>query len=182
MATFLCACGRMDVTVTLRATTTGTTIEDIYTLALRRGDLESTNEPKLRTFAGDTLTRTVQGPSPQFKVEITGNPNDLAETYHYLGIVGDPISGGTAAINRSTSVAWLTDATERGTNFSFSIRNVLSSIRERNQVIEYQFPRSELSATTGTTIVALSLERFSVGFREPPSAPSHGNLSPSKTV
>lgn len=59
---------------------------------------KSINEPKLRAFDGDNLDRSVRDPSPALKISISGNPNDLAETYHFLAFATDPtiITGGVS--------------------------------------------------------------------------------------
>lgn len=134
----------MDVTARINATTTGTTSSDIYALALRRGDAESTNEPKLRTFVGDTAGRTVRNPAAQLKVTITGQPNDLGETYHFLAFATDfasatgGVSGDRSFVtNRIGSVFDLhmrkgDNTIEATTNGSFHLGTALIAYQKSN--------------------------------------------------
>jgi hypothetical protein len=164
-------CGRMDVTARISATTTGTTSSDIYSVALRRGDAESTNELKVRTFVGDIPGRTVRNPAAQLKITITGQPNDLAETYHFVAFATDfasatgGVSGDRSYVtNRIGSVFHLhmrkgDNTVEATTNGSFHLGTALIAYQKPDdRVIPWRIDSSATNCVPAGSGDCLDLE------------------------
>lgn len=90
-------CGKVLVTArtNMEISTTGT---DVVSLSVTRGDAQAVNTKRLYSFNGMAAGSFGRLPAGQLKVEITGNPNNLGETYHYLQFLSeqDAFSGGTS--------------------------------------------------------------------------------------
>ena len=97
MCLAVAACGRITITARTNGVTSGSTV-DAVELALTRGDLESVEGPRVRSFAGRNEAEILRDPSAQLRVDVTGNPADLAEAYHFTQILTDEglLSGGTS--------------------------------------------------------------------------------------
>ncbi len=86
------ACGR--ITITGKAKGSGN--DDATEVKMIRGDLDSYGTMRLRALAGQPEASIWRDPAFQLRVDVTGNPDDLHETYHFLVAVqgeGDFVEG-----------------------------------------------------------------------------------------
>jgi hypothetical protein len=87
------ACGK--ITITGKSKGAG---DDASEVRMTRGDVDSIGTLRLIGLEGQAEEKILRDPAFQLKVEVTGNPEDLKETYHFLvAVQGEgSFSGGTS--------------------------------------------------------------------------------------
>lgn len=90
-------CGKVVVTARTNMEVSSTAT-NVVSLSVTRGDAQAVNTKRLYSFNGMPAGSFGRLPAGQLKVEITGNPNNLGETYHYLQFLSDQnaFNGGTS--------------------------------------------------------------------------------------
>lgn len=83
------SCGKIAVTANTNVMNNNTA-RNITQLSVNRGDAEAVNTKRLYSYEGAASGSTGMTPAAQLKVEITGKPNNLRESYHYLQFFSDP--------------------------------------------------------------------------------------------
>ena len=88
------ACGRITVTGKVK----GRGDDEATEVKMIRGDVESIGTLRLTALEGQPEANIWRDPAFQLKVDVTGNPDDLSETYHFLvAVQGEgEFSGGTS--------------------------------------------------------------------------------------
>lgn len=81
-------CGKIVVTGRMNGERNNSTVE-VTDLTVTRGNAEAVNTKRLYSFDGEPSGTSIRLPSTQLKIEITGNPNDLQESYNYIQFVSD---------------------------------------------------------------------------------------------
>jgi hypothetical protein len=92
------SCGSIKVTAKGNGIRTGNTGEETVSLAVTRGNADAINTNRLYFFNVQPLEQNHRLPACQLKVEITGNPNNLGESYVYLQLLPEDLrfNGGTS--------------------------------------------------------------------------------------
>lgn len=95
---FLSGCGEIKVTATVIAENTNGSEIEAARLSLTRGNLEAVNSSRLKIFDGRPADEVLEDIAAQLKIDISGNPEELPEAYHFLAIhtAKNALSGGTS--------------------------------------------------------------------------------------
>jgi hypothetical protein len=95
----LSGCGKIVVTGRVRARPdSGGGAQDIVSLSVTRGNLEAATAARLVTFQPGGVDRVWRDLTGQLRSDITNNPSQLGETYHFVALFRSPdlLSGGTS--------------------------------------------------------------------------------------
>lgn len=90
-------CGKIVVTGKINGERNNETVE-VTKLTVTRGDAEAVNTKRLYSFGGDTEGSSVMLPAALLDVDISGNPNDLGESYNFIQFISEvgAFNGGTS--------------------------------------------------------------------------------------